>query len=86
MSKQAVTITCDVCNQPVATEVGTIFKKVEVITPFLEVPYHYIALDEWDLPVSEKGSKHICNTCMQQIYSITGVGKGRKGFVKMEGR
>ena len=86
MSKHEVTITCDVCNQPVATEVGTIFKKVDVITPFLEVPYHYIALDEWDLPVSEKGSKHICITCMQPIYNMAGVGKGVKGIVKMEGR
>lgn len=84
MSKHDATITCDVCNRKVAEVSSGIFRKVNVIRPFLEVPYYFIALDEWDLPVSEKGKKHICDACTQEIYTVTGVGKGYKGFVQEE--
>jgi hypothetical protein len=61
-----------------------IFQRVNVIRPFLEVPYYFIALDEWDLPVSEKGKKHICDDCTKAFYKEIGLGKGYKGFVQEE--
>jgi hypothetical protein len=77
-------IYCDVCHRKVAAVSSGLFRNVEVIRPFLEVPYYFKALGEWDLPVTEKGKKHICDACTKAIYTATGVGKGYKCFIKEE--
>ena len=77
-------IFCDVCHRKVASVSSGILRNVEVIRPFLEVPYYFKALGDHELPVTEKGKKHICDECTKAIYTTTGIGAGYKGFIKEE--
>ena len=67
MSKHNAYLTCDLCGRIVAEMNGFIFKTVNPVCEFIEVPHHYLVCGWMGVPEAEKGEYHICETCLKTL-------------------